>query len=270
MTLLQAIVLGIVQGLTEFLPVSSTAHLRIVPAIFGWHFYGGSTNDPGAPFTAIVQLGTTAAIILYFWRELLHVTVAWFRGIVDRSVRSSLEYKLGWYLILATVPVSVFGLIFSHQIETGARNLWLIAVTLIALGGLLYAAERIGTREREEEEINTTDAVAVGVAQALALIPGASRSGTTITAGLFRGLTREAAARFSGGYEALKPNSGDTPGVGLTGIALLFAFVVGLASIHWLLQWLTKHGTYVFIWYRVALGILLIVLLSTGVLSATK
>jgi len=281
MTLLQAIVLGIVQGLTEFLPISSTAHLRIVPALFGWHFYGGTTNDPGAAFTAIVQLGTTAAIVVYFWRELLQVTVAWFRGLRDRSVRSSLEYKLGWYLILATVPVSVFGLIFSHQIETGARNLWVIAVTLIALALVLFAAERVGRRNRDEEEINAIDAAVVGTAQALSLIPGASRSGTTITAGLFRGLNREAAARFSfllsipavvlsGTYEAVKPNDAHQPGAGLTGIATIFAFVVGLASIAWLLRWLGRHSTYVFIVYRIALGTLLICLLATNVLQATK
>jgi undecaprenyl-diphosphatase len=284
MNLLQAIVLGIVQGLTEFLPVSSTAHLRIVPALFGWHFYGGTSNagnDPGAPFTAIVQLGTTLAIVLYFWRELLQVTLAWFRGIVDKSVRSTLEYKLGWYLILATVPVGVFGLIFSDQITTGARNLWLIAVTLIALALVLFAAEKVGRRDREEEQLNTTDAVFVGTAQALALIPGASRSGTTITAGLFRGLTREAAARFSfllsipavvlsGGYEAIKPGKGGSPGAGLTGVAVVFAFIVGLASIHWLMKWLSNHTTYIFIYYRIAMGGLLIVLLATGVLHATK
>jgi undecaprenyl-diphosphatase len=284
MSLFQAIILGIVQGLTEFLPISSTAHLRIVPALFDWHFhYSGHarTNDPGARFTAIVQLGTTLAIVLYFWRELLHVTMAWFRGIVDKSVRSTLEYKLGWYLILATIPVGLFGLIFSHQIETGARNLWVISVTLIALAGVLYAAEKVGRRDRDEEQIDRMDAVYVGTAQALALIPGASRSGTTITAGLFRGLTREAAARFSfllsipavvlsGGYEAVKKNTDGSPGAGLIGVAVVFAFVVGLASIHWLLRWLTKHGTFVFIYYRVALGVLLIVLLSTGVLHATK
>ena len=281
MSFLQAIILGIVQGLTEFLPISSTAHIRIVPALLGWHFYGGTTNDPGAPFTAVVQLGTTVAVVLYFWRELLHVTVAWFRGLYDRSVRGTLEYKLGWYLILATIPVGAFGLIFSDQIETGARNLWLIASTLIALACLLYAAERAGRRDREEEQINTTDALAVGTAQALALIPGASRSGTTITAGLFRGLTREAAARFSfllsipavvlsGAYEAINPGKGHSPGVGLTGVAVVFAFIVGLASIHWLLRWLTNHSTYVFIYYRLALGVLVLVLLSTGVLDATN
>jgi undecaprenyl-diphosphatase len=276
----QSIILGIVQGLTEFLPISSTAHLRIVPALFGWHFYNGTTNDPGAAFTAIVQLGTTLAIVIYFWRELLHVAVAWIRGLFDKSVRSTLEYKMGWYLILATIPVGIFGLIFSHQIETGARNLWLIASTLIGLAVLLAAAEKVGTRDRGEEEITTTDAVVVGTAQALSLIPGSSRSGTTITGGLFRGLTREAAARFSfllsipavvlsGGYEALKSHD-KTPGVGLTGVALIFAFVVGLASIHWLMRWLSNHSTFIFVYYRIALGVLLIVLLSTGVLHATK
>lgn len=280
MTLLQAVVLGVVQGLTEFLPVSSTAHLRIVPAIFGWHFsYNNGTNDPGAPFTAVIQLGTSLAIVLYFWRELLHVTVAWFRGFVDADMRSTLEYKLGWYLLLATIPVSVFGLIFSHQIETGARNLWVISVSLIALAVVLFAAERVGTRDRDEEQLDTKDAVAVGAAQALALIPGASRSGVTITAGLFRGLTREAAARFSfllsipavvlsGLYEARKIGDKNGPGAGLTGVALIFAFIVGLASIAWLMRWLSRHSTYIFIYYRIALGVVLIVLLSTGVLNA--
>jgi undecaprenyl-diphosphatase len=281
MTLLQAIVLGIVQGLTEFLPISSTAHLRIVPALCDWHFYHGSTNDPGAPFTAVVQLGTTAAIVLYFWRELLQVTAAWFRGLVDREIRGSLEYKIGWYLILATIPISVCGLVFSDQITTGARNLWLIASTLIALAVVLYAAERVSSRDRDEEELSTGDAVAVGAAQTLALIPGASRSGTTITAGLFRGLTREAAARFSfllsipavvlsGAYEAVNPGKGGSPGAGLTGLALVFAFVVGLASIHWLMRWLANHSTLVFIYYRIALGVVILVLLSTGVLDATR
>ncbi len=284
MTFLQAIVLGVVQGLTEFLPISSTAHLRIVPALVGWKFHYGNTttNDPGAPFTAVIQLGTTLAIVLYFWRELLHVTVAWVRGIYDKSVRGSLEYRLGWYLILATVPVGVFGLVFSKQIETGARNLWLIASALIALAVVLGAAEKIGSSDREEEQLNFKDAAVVGAAQALALVPGASRSGTTITAGLFRGLTREAAARFSfllsipavvlsGVYEAVKhAKDKNGPGGGLTGVALVFAFIVGLASIAWLMRWLTSHSTFVFVYYRIGLGVLLLVLLSTGVLSATN
>lgn len=283
MTFLQAIVLGVVQGLTEFLPISSTAHLRIIPALFGWTFdYNHQhPHDPGAAFTAVIQLGTTLAIVIYFWRELLHVGVAWVRGLYDKSVRDSLEYKLGWYLIFATVPIAVFGLVFSDEIETGARNLWVIATALIALAVLLAAAEKLGRQTREEEEINTTDAVVVGTAQVLALIPGASRSGTTITAGLFRGLTRETAARFSfllsipalvlsGAYEARHIGDKSGPGLGLTGLAAVCAFVVGLASIHWLLRWLTRHSTLIFVYYRMALGVLLIVLLTTGMLSATK
>jgi len=283
MTFFQAVVLGIVQGLTEFLPISSTAHLRIVPVLFDWKFhYDGvaTTNDPGAAFTAVVQLGTTLAIVLYFWRELLHVSVAWLRGFRDRSVRSSLEYKLGWYLILATIPIGVAGLLFSHQITTGARNLWTIAIAMIVLAGALFWAERVGSRTREEEQINGKDAIAVGGAQVLALIPGASRSGTTITAGMFRGLTREAAARFSfllsipavvlSGLYELKDVGKGGPGAGLTGVALVFAFIVGLASIHWLMRWLARHSTMIFVYYRVVLGVLLIVLLSTGVIQATK
>jgi undecaprenyl-diphosphatase len=188
---------------------------------------------------------------------------------------------MGWYLILATIPVSVFGLIFSDQITTGARNLWVISVTLIALAVVLAAAEKAGRRNREEEELNSRDAAVVGTAQALSLVPGASRSGTTITAGLFRGLTREAAARFSfllsipavvlsGLYEAKDIGQKSGPGAGVTGVALIFAFVVGLASIAWLLRWLTRHSTFIFIWYRIGLGVLLIVLLSTHMLSATK
>jgi undecaprenyl-diphosphatase len=279
------VILGIVQGLTEFLPISSTAHLRIVPALFGWHFdYATAhTNDPGAAFTAIIQLGTMIAIVVYFWRELMHVVSAWFRGIIDRDVRGSLEYRFGWYLILATIPVCIFGVIFSDQIETGARNLWLIAGTLIVLALVMLVAERVSSRARGEEEINTKDAITIGLAQAVALVPGASRSGTTITAGLFRGLTREAAARFSfllsvpavvlsGIYEAARINSKTDPGpgVGLTGVAVVISFIVGLASIHWLMRWLGKHSTYVFIVYRVLLGLLLFGLLAGGVIDATN
>ena len=272
--LLQATVYGIVQGLTEFLPISSTAHLRIVPALFHW-------DDPGAPFTAVIQLGTTAAVVLYFWRELVQVAGAWIRGFVDKSVRGTLEYRMGWYLILATIPVSIFGVAFSHQIETGARNLWLISVTMIALALVLAWAERVGTRKREEEDRDRRDALVVGGAQALSLIPGASRSGTTITAGLFRGLNRPTAARFSfllsipavllsGLYEARKIGGREGAGAGLTGVALILSFVVGLASIVWLMRWISRHSMYLFIYYRIVLGLLLIGLLSGGVISATS
>lgn len=269
----QSVVYGIVQGLTEFLPVSSTAHLRIVPALFGW-------DDPGAPFTAVIQLGTTLAIVLYFWRELLNVTVGFVRGLFDRNLRSGLEFRMGVYLILATIPVGVLGLIFRHQIETSARNLWVIAITLIVLAGVLFVAEQVSTRDRGEEQLTLTDALVVGAAQALALVPGASRSGTTITAGLFRGLDRSTAARFSfllsvpavvlsGLFEARKIGGAGAPGVGVTGVALILAFFVGLASIAWLMRYIAKHTTYVFIVYRVVLGLLLIGLLAGHVIDAT-
>jgi len=269
----QAIVYGIVQGLTEFLPVSSSAHLRIVPALFGW-------TDPGAAFTAVIQLGTMLAVVVYFWRELLHVTVAWLRGLVDPSVRGTLEYRFGWYLILATIPVAVLGFLFRHQIETGARNLWLIAVMLILLGLALYAAEKVGDRKREEEQLNRLDAATIGTAQALALIPGVSRSGSTIAAGLFRGLTRETAARFSfllsipavvgsGLFEARKIGGDGGPGMGVTVLATILSFAVGLASIAWLIRYVSEHSTVVFVIYRVAMGVLLIALLSGGAISAT-
>ncbi|MHA3703415.1 undecaprenyl-diphosphate phosphatase [Jatrophihabitans sp. YIM 134969] len=269
----QSFVYGIVQGLTEFLPVSSTAHLRIVPALIGW-------DDPGAAYTAVIQLGTCLAILLYFWKELLNVTVGFVRGLLDAELRSGLEFRMGVYLILATIPVGVFGLVFSDQIETGARNLWLIAATLIVLALVLLIAERVGKRDRDEESLNVKDALAVGGAQALALIPGASRSGTTITAGLFRGLDRPTAARFSfllsvpavvlsGLFEARKIGDAGGAGTAATVIGIVVAFVVGLASIAWLMRWISRHGTYVFIVYRIALGLLLFGLLGGGVISAT-
>jgi undecaprenyl-diphosphatase len=272
----QAVVYGLVQGLTEFLPVSSTGHLRLVQAWMNPH-----VDQTGfTAFTAVIQLGTTVAVVLYFWRELVHIAVAWLRGLVDRDVRHTLECRMGWYLILATIPVGVFGLIFSHQIETGARNLWVLAIALIVMALVLLAAERVGKRSRDEEELNSRDAIAVGSAQALALIPGVSRSGATITAGLFRGLDRVAAARFSfllsipavvasGLFETRNIGGANAPGMGVTIVATLIAFLVGLASIAWLLRYIARHSTFIFIGYRIVLGVILIALLATGTASAT-
>jgi undecaprenyl-diphosphatase len=269
----QAVVYGVVQGLTEFLPISSTAHLRVVPAFLKW-------DDPGTAFTAVIQLGTMVAVVLYFWRELLQVSVAWMRGLVDKSGRGSLEYRMGWYLILATIPVGVFGLIFSHQIETGARNLWLIATALIVMAIILWFAELRGLRNRDEEDITTRDAIVVGAAQALSLVPGVSRSGATITAGLFQGLDRVAAARFSfllsvpavvasGLFEARKIGGAGAPGMGVTVVATVISFAVGLASIAWLIRYVSKHSTFIFIVYRIVLGVVLLGLLAGHVLKAT-
>jgi undecaprenyl-diphosphatase len=281
-TLLQALVLGLVQGVTGFLPVSATGHLHVLPALFGWHFYGGTGSDPGAPFTAIVRLGTVAAIVVYFWRELLQVTVAWVRGLLDPAGRDTLEYRLGWYLLLASVPAIVLGIAFDGQLDRGAHNLWLVAGALVAVGALLLTAERLRAHEREEEELGTRDVVVVGAAQVLGLVPGASHAGTMIAGGLFRGLTHVAAARFAfllsvpsvvvaGLYDAARIGSqhDPSPGAGLTGVALVVAFGTGLLSLHWLLRWLGEHSTAAFAYYRVALGVLVLVLVGTGVLEAT-
>lgn len=269
----EAALLGVVQGLTEFLPISSTAHLRIVPALAGW-------KDPGAAFTAVVQLGTMAAILVYFWREIVRIVGAWFRGITDRAVRTTLEYRLGWYVIVATIPIGIFGLVFSDQIEHGGRNLWLIASALTVLGLILLLAERVGRRDRDEEQITLRDGLIVGLAQSAALVPGVSRSGSTITAGLFVGLDRPAAARFSfllsipavvlsGLYELKDVGGHGGPGLAATGFAVFLAFVVGLASIHWLLKFLTRHSTGVFVGYRVLLGAALFAVLASGIVGAT-
>lgn len=268
----QAVVLGVVQGLTEFLPISSTAHLRIVPAFAGW-------DDPGAAFTAVVQLGTMAAVVLFFWRDIVRITWTWLRSLRRRELRGHLDARMGWYIIIGTIPIGVFGLIFSDQIETGARDLRIIAGALIALGLLLLFAERVASLKRPIEDIGWRDGLFIGCAQALALIPGVSRSGSTITAGLFRGFDRPSAARYSfllsipavvisGLWEARKIGEEAGPGAGVTIIATLAAFVVGYASIAWLLRFLGNHSTMVFVVYRVALGLVVFALLGGGVISA--
>jgi undecaprenyl-diphosphatase len=271
---LEAIVLGIVQGLTEFLPISSTGHLRIVPAFLGW-------EDPGAAFTAVTQLGTMAAVLLYFREDLWRITRAWLRSLRDRSVRRELDARLGWYIVLGTIPIGIFGVLFKDQIETGARDLYLIGVTLILLGLVLLAAEKVGTRTRTIEQVQARDGLAIGFAQALALIPGVSRSGATITAGLFLGLDRTTAARFSfllsvpavvlsGLLELgsiLSGEEGGHVGVGNLVIATVFAFVSGYLAIAWLLRFLTSHSMAIFVAYRIVLGVLVLVLVSSGAIE---
>jgi undecaprenyl-diphosphatase len=273
-SLLEAIVLGIVQGVTEFLPVSSTGHLRIVPAFLGW-------DDPGAAFTAVTQLGTMAAVLLYFREDLRRIARAWLRSLRDHSVRGELDARLGWYIVLGTVPIGIFGVLFKDQIETGARDLYLIGVALIVLGLVLLLAEQVGTRDRSLEQVRTKDGLIVGFAQALALIPGVSRSGATITAGLFLGLDRPTAARFSfllsvpavvlsGLLELGSILSGEEgEGTGATAliVATVFAFLSGYAAIALLLRYLSQHSTVVFVVYRVALGTLVLALVSAGAIE---
>jgi undecaprenyl-diphosphatase len=268
---IEAIVLGLVQGLTEFLPISSSGHLRIVPALVGW-------DDPGAAFTAVIQLGTMAAVLLYFRRDLWNIAVAWLRELRVPYRQRSHEANLGWFIILGTIPISIFGVIFSSQIESGARDLYLIGSALILFSFVMLAAERVGSRRRQLADLDARDGAFIGVAQALALIPGVSRSGATISAGLFRGFDRAAAARYSfllsvpavvlsGLYELKDIGEGDTASVAATAIATLCAFVSGYAAIAWLLRYLANHTLDIFVAYRIPLGILVLVLAATGAIS---
>ena len=272
MSWLEVVILGLVQGLTEFLPISSSGHLRIVSALF-------FANDPGAAFTAVSQLGTELAVLIYFAKDIWSLITTWVRGFRDPEVRATPEYRMAWLVIIGTLPIGVLGVLFQNSIETVARNLWLIATTLIVFGVLLGLAERYGKQERPVEELTVKDGIVLGFAQALALIPGVSRSGGTITAGLFIGLTRPAAVRYSfllaipavvsaGVFQLKDVTAGDTT-VPQMVVATVIAFVVGYAVIAWLLKFVERNSVYVFVAYRIALGTALLAALSIGAISAT-
>lgn len=271
----EVIVLGLVQGLTEFLPISSSAHLRITSAIF-------FRQDAGASFTAVTQLGTEAAVLVYFAKDIWRITRTWVVGIWDRSVRSSLDYRMAWYVIVGTIPIGIFGLLFKDDIRTAARNLWLVATVLIVFAFILAFAEFWGRQTRTIKNFTMRDAIVMGFAQAMALIPGVSRSGGTLTAGLFLNLTREVAARYSfllaipavliSGLFSLPDvfdSSGHHPSGAQMVVATVIAFGVGYASIAWLLRYVSHHTLYLFVLYRVALGSLVLALLMTGTIAAT-
>jgi undecaprenyl-diphosphatase len=274
LSLVQAIVLGIVQGLTEFLPISSSGHLRIVPAFVGW-------DDPGAAFTAVIQLGTMAAVLLYFRHDLLRITTAWLRSLRDPAARRNLDARMGWYLIFGTVPIVIFGVAFKDQIENGARDLYLIGTMLIVFGLVLLTAEAMSRRDRDVTTITRRDAIVIGFAQALALVPGVSRSGATISAGLLLGFDRVSAARFSfllsipavvlsGLYELKDVVNGSAEGavgVGPTAVATVLAFITGYAAIAFFLRFLTTHSTAVFVAYRVVLGAAVLALVASGTIA---
>jgi undecaprenyl-diphosphatase len=284
MSILEAIVLGIVQGLTEFLPISSTAHLRILPALFGW-------NDPGAAFTAVIQIGTLVAVLYYFYADILRIATATVQNTLQGKPFENFDSRMGYMMILATVPIVISGLLLKTYIETSFRSLYVIAFTLIALALLLMLAEffvkvRVekGEKQKELTDLSWLEAIVVGLAQCVALIPGASRSGVTITGGLFLGMTRETAARFSfllslpsifaaGIFQLIKARDAlfaTTDSILTLAIATVVSGVVGYYSIAFLLNYLKKNSTYLFIAYRIALGLLLLVLLFNGTLNATE
>ncbi|WP_224361442.1 undecaprenyl-diphosphate phosphatase [Hyalangium versicolor] len=272
MSLIEAIVLGLVQGLTEFLPISSTAHLRIVPELLGW-------SDPGAAYSAVIQLGTVAAVLIYFRKDLVKLTVAFFQGLVKRQPFATVESRLAWFVLVGTLPIGVLGLAFKKHIESSLRSLYIISASLIVLAIILLIVERTAAHKRTLEDMRWRDGLIIGGWQSLALIPGSSRSGTTLTGALSLGLKREDAARYSfllsipatslaGIFELkhlLEADSRPSTAALVTGT--LVAFGSGLAAIAWLLRYLRTRSTMVFVVYRVALGLALIGLLQAGVLK---
>lgn len=274
---LEALLLGFVQGLTEFLPVSSSAHLRILGAFLP------SAEDPGAAFTAITQIGTEAAVVIFFWRDIVRIVSRWFRSLGGSVPRNDPDARMGWLIIIGSIPIVVLGLLFQDQIEGVFRSLWLVAGMLIFFGVLLGIADAVGARKRKLKDLTVGDGVVYGFAQSLALIPGVSRSGGTITAGLFMGYERAAAARYafllaipavfgSGLYQLFKvvrePEVNPPFSLLETGAATVVAFLVALVVIKFFMAWISKHSFLPFVIYRVALGAFIMVMLATGVIAA--
>ncbi len=267
----EAVVLGVVQGLTEFLPISSSAHVLIISQLFGW-------QDPGAAFTAVTQIGTEMAVIIYFRHDIARIVSTWVRSLYTPALRGNIDARMGWYVIIGTLPIAILGLVFKDQIETVARNLWLVSFTLIFFGVILGVADRIGAKTKTVDDLTMRDGLLYGLGQACALIPGVSRSGATISVGLFLGYTREAATRYafllaipavmaSGLFEALDIGKGPAPEWGPTILATVIAFVIGYLVIAWLLRYLTTNSYMPFVIYRIVLGLVVAGLLAGGVLT---
>jgi len=275
MSWLEAVVLGIVQGITEFLPISSTAHLRIAPELFGW-------QDPGAAFSAVIQLGTVAAVIIYFGRDLVRLTAAFFESIAHRSPFESAESRLAWFVVIGTIPVAVAGVLFKKNIETSLRSLYVIAISMIALALVLFAVEKLASHRKTLQQMTLGDGIVIGLCQALALIPGSSRSGTTLTGALAVGLRREDAARYSfllsipattaAGLFELRHfvRASEHPTAGPLILGTVVSFGAGMLAIAGLLRFLRTHSTGVFVVYRVLVGSILLVLLGVGVLRPSS
>jgi undecaprenyl-diphosphatase len=275
MNYLDAIILGIVEGLTEFLPVSSTGHLTIAEKMLGL-----TVDDPAVTgFTAVIQMGAIAAVVVYFVRDIAQIVKAWTLGLVKPEWRGHRDFRMGWYVILGTIPIGIVGLLFKDVIKNDLRSLWVVAIALIGWSAVMWAAERAARQERNEKQLNLTDALVIGIVQCVSLVPGVSRSGATISAGLFRGLDRVTATRVSfflsipallaAGLFELKDALGGSISVGETVVGTVVAFVVAYASIAWLLRFVAHHPITWFVPYRVALGVLLIALLATNAIAAT-
>jgi undecaprenyl-diphosphatase len=283
MSWFESLILGLVQGLTEFLPISSSAHLRLTAAFAGW-------EDPGAAFTAITQIGTEAAVLIYFRKDIVRIISAWSRSLTNKAMRSDHDAQMGWLVIIGSIPIGVLGLTLKDQIEGPFRDLRITAATLIGMGIVLGVADRLAARDetggkhravkerKSLQDLSVRDGLIYGVCQAMALVPGVSRSGATISGGLLMGYTREAAARYSfllaipavlasGLFELKDASEGGHVSWGPTIFATIIAFVVGYAVIAWFMKFITTKSFMPFVYYRILLGILIIVLVSMGALS---
>lgn len=273
----QAIILGIIEGITEFLPISSTGHLTIAEKLMGM-----SLHDPSlTAFTAVIQIGAIAAAVLYFWSDIWRVLTAWWRGLWQKKARASFDYRYGWAIILGSVPIAVIGIAFKDEIETVLRSLWFVAGALILWSGVMWLADKYGTGKRKETDTTWKDTLVIGLGQCLSLIPGVSRSGATISVGLLRGFDRVTVTKLSfflgipalvaaGVLQAVTEYQHIAGGVGwgATALATVVSFIVGYMSIAWLLKFVASNNFSVFIWYRVVLGVVIMVLLGSGVISA--
>jgi len=272
----QAIVLGVIEGITEFLPISSTGHLTIAEKLMGMPL-----DDEGLiAFTAIIQIGAIAAAIIYFWQDIQRVLVAWWRGLWWKRARRQFDYKYGWAIIIGSVPIAVVGLVFKDEIETVLRSLWFVAGALIVWSGVMWLADKYATATRVEKDTTWKDTLVIGLGQCLSLVPGVSRSGATISVGLLRGFDRVTVTKLSfflgipalvaaGLLEVVTKYKHISGGVGWTStiIATVVSFGVGYMAVAWLLKFIQSNDFRSFIVYRFILGLVLVVLLSAGVIS---
>ncbi|MDT9700401.1 undecaprenyl-diphosphate phosphatase [Streptomyces sp. P17] len=283
MSWFESLILGLVQGLTEFLPVSSSAHLRLTAAFSGW-------DDPGAAFTAVTQIGTEAAVLIYFRKDIGRIVLAWSKSLTNKAMRRDHDAQMGWLVIVGSIPIGVLGVTLKDQIEGPFRDLRITATMLIVVGIIIGIADRMAARDesggrhraakqrKELQDLNVRDGLIFGLCQSAALIPGVSRSGATISGGLFMGYTRESAARYSfllaipavlasGLFELKGAMEGGHVSWGPTVFATVIAFLTGYAVIAWFMKFISTKSFMPFVWYRIALGILIIVLVATGALS---
>lgn len=278
MSIIQAIFFGIIEGITEFLPVSSTGHLTIAEKLLGYSINGADITA----FTAIIQTGAVLATMVYFRSDIARIISAWFRGLLSVDKRQDPDYRFGWAVIVGSIPIAIVGLLFKDQIETTLRSLWFVAIALLLWSGVMWLADRVARENRDQAATTWKDTIIIGTVQCIALIPGVSRSGATISAGLFRGFDRVTATKLSfflaipallaaGALQAITESSKIANGVGWTPtiVATVVSFIVAYAAVAWLLKYVARHTYAVFIVYRVVLALVLIGLLATNTISAT-